>query len=108
MVFQDSSEGQTHSQNDGCGDPTHNPLFTAYSEIMDDKQRLLNPLTGAVSERRVNMFAQSLLLHVIEMLPKNKMANPMDATPTEIEKATCYNNGLNDCIEKIQCEIQKI
>lgn len=32
MSFKESPQGQTHSQNDGCGEPAHNPMTTEPKE----------------------------------------------------------------------------
>jgi len=38
MPFHDTKDGQTHSMNDGCGEPAHNPFQAKAEEIADETQ----------------------------------------------------------------------
>lgn len=45
-MFKDTKEGKTHSYNDGCGEPAHNPKLPQHIEEKFDKEFPLIRETG--------------------------------------------------------------
>lgn len=50
MPFEDLPEGQTHYQNDGCGESEHNDWWIKFGSIKDDGWNEEWDITGLISE----------------------------------------------------------
>ena len=86
MPFKDSKEGQTHSYNDGCGEPEHNDNETL-GELVRDLTKV-SPMPKSEARDRIMNFAKAYAEKLI-----GEHDNPYSADPTNPIKHVYQNEG---------------
>lgn len=126
-MFKDTKQGETHSYNDGCGEPAHNPKLPQHIEkrlveILDetlidggykldsDTSNHDNWFTEEEAKLRIKSFIATILEEererVMKILDKHRAWKPTCGYGSEEEKG--YQKGLQAEAKLIAQEILSI
>jgi len=109
MPFKDTKEGTTHYENDGCGEPEHNPMQDIKQQL---KQKYGNDNTQSIRSMSYEEFDEVISLaveqekeRVLAMVLKE--IDGMYKTPLNEEResvANVHNQALDTLKEKLQAK----